>query len=183
MAPFQIVLKHRPDINQPEPLWSFVKHDYQGRTVDITLINYHIRWKDGTSNEFPQCPLRVDFSSPPGTPEKIEALMFGANVGQSGAQPGEEWNATQYNNLRLGFFIPNGEHGSDPHPGFTSISFSPLRWRARLLDKDVYCSVTHDTNAPWVFTKPNDPGSPSPDITDNIVYIILTFDVALVSAN
>jgi len=178
MAPFQIILKHSPDLNEHRFMWSRVKHGYQGRRVHVTLLSYHIRWKDGTNQQYPQCPLRVDFSSPPDEPEKIQTVMFGVNGGQSGGEP--DWNNTRYNNSQMGFFIPNGEHGGDQHPGFTSLSFAPMRWVANLLDNDVYCSVTLDTNVPWQSTKPDAPGEDCPDITDNILYIILNFDITLV---
>lgn len=178
MPPFQVVLKHRADPNDDAFMWSLTNHNYKGRTVTVQLTNYHIRWLDGTTQAYPQCPLRIDFSSPPGEPEKIVTVAFGDNSGQSGATP--SWNATQYNNDHLGFFIPNGEHGGDPHPGFTSLTFAPLTWRAQLLDKDVYCSVTLDTNAPWQDGCPDNPGQPCADIVHNIVYIILTFDITLV---
>lgn len=179
MPPFQVVLKHSPDLGSPNFMWSFIKHGYEGRTVTIQLVNYHIRWRDGSHQQYPQCPLRIDFSSPPGEPEKIETLMFGENVGQSGSQA-YSWNNTVYNNDRLGFFIPNGDHGSDPTPGFTSLTYAPMTWRARLLAKDIYCSVTLDTNQPWNGDQPDAPGTPCDDIVNNILYIILTFDITLV---
>lgn len=175
MAPLQVVLKHRPDLNEHAFMWSLVEHGYKGRRVTVTLQNYHIRWKDGTNQQYPQCPLRIDFSSPPDEHERIRTFMVGSNKAQSGGSP--EWNNTRYNNDQMGFFIPNGEHGGDQHPGFTSCVYTPIVWTVDLLENDFYCSLTLDTNAPWQSTKPDAPGEDCPDITDNILYVILTFDV------
>lgn len=174
MAPFQIVLKRNGD-DSDGFLWSLTYHGNKGRRINLTLLSYHIRWKDGTNQNYPQCPLRIDFSSPPDMAPKIRTLMFGDNKDQSGGTP--EWNRTRYNNDNLGFFIPNGEHGGDQHPAFTSCNYAPMEWSVDLLDDDVFTSLTLDTNAPWQSTNPDDPGTQCHDICGNIEYVILNFDV------
>lgn len=178
MPPFQVVLK-RNGQDDDGPMWSLTTHNYRGRRVQLSLLNYHIRWKDGTNQQYPQCPLRIDFSSPPDEEPKIQTTMFGDYKDQSGAHP-TDWNQTRYNNENLGFFIPNGEHGTDQHPGFSSGIYAPPVWIVDLLKDNVYTSITLDTNAPWSFDRPDAPGEACHDLVGNISYVILTFDVKLV---